>query len=713
MRAVFEKEFSSYFRNPLGFIYLAIYYLFGGQFFLIQISYNGTNDISGVFSNMYLIVLLTLPLLTMRLMAEEKRQRTEQVLFTAPVSLIEIVVGKFLAAFALFGLGISVTIIYFAVFSFYSSAVWSIFIGNFLGMLLLGSALIAIGLFISSLTESQVLAAIGTLAAVFGIMLMEGIGDLLPSSLSFLEKPLKVFDFSSRYYDFVAGILEPAHVLYFISVIAVFLFMTICILDKNRQVTSKWLKNNSFMAAVIVLFLMMVILVNVVFSLLVKRLPIIDLTENHIYQLSEDSEEILEQVEIPVEITVCYDEDSLRSTEYGKQTDELLKNYERTNRKISVRFADILKEPELVSAYSDYSISEGSIIVDSEQRTKVVALNDCVEVSVASSGYSYSYSLKSEQVLTSAIQYVTENETVQVSVLTGHSETGCADILTYLSNNNYEVIEQNISTEEIFKDSVMVFLFAPTTDYTAAELEKLDTFLDNNGEFDRTLVYIASHSQPELPNLESFLAEWGIGVEKSIIVETESANIYDNQGFMFNGVFTEEAEEYLAEVKNASLPFLGYYCRVLKPLFGEQDNRTSYSLVESTKTSMLYPITEIGVAQLEESTEAMGIIVVGDRLKYIGTEEHHSQVIAFASTSMFSSSATVGNSFNNQDFTVELLNHMAGKKNGISIPSISFDSQQLTITQSQYMTMSVMLGMVLPLLMVLTGTVIWIRRRKL
>ena len=713
MKAIFEKEFSTYFRNPLGFIYLAIYYLFGGQFFLSQITYNGTNDISGIFSNMYMIVLFTLPLLTMRLLAEEKRQRTDQALFTAPVTLTEVVVGKFLAAFALFGLGVSICIVYFIAFSAFSSPVWSIFLGNFLGILLLGGAMAAIGLFISSLTESQVLAAIGTLAAVFMIMILESVGELLPAGLSFLEAPLSMLAFSARYYDFTAGILNPAHVLYFISVIVVFLFLTICVLDKNRQVTSKWLKNTTFMAGAVALFVAVVVLVNVVFSLVMKRLPAIDLTENNIYQLTQDSADVLEQVDTPVEIIVCYDQDTLRATEYGKQTDELLKNYEKENKKISVRYADILKEPELVSEYSEYGIVEGSIIIHSDLRTKVAALNDCVEASVAANGYSYTYASKSEQVLTSGIQYVTENETVQVSLLTGHTELGCEDILGYLRNNNYEIREQNIATETIDPESVMAVLLAPTADYTAAELEKLDAFLDNDGNFGKTLVYIASHSQPDLPNLESFLAEWGIGVHDSVIVETESTNVYDQQGFMYSAVFTEEAQKYLEDVKNPSLPFLGYYCRTLEPLFAEQDNRRAYSLVESTDTSILYPIAQDGSGEVKENPGAMGIVVVGDRLKYIGTEERYSQVAAFASTVMFSSSGAVGSSFNNQDFTVELLNTFAGKQNGISIPSVSFAAEELAVTQSQYSTMSLCIGILLPLLMVAAGVVVWFRRRRL
>lgn len=713
MTAIFEKELSSYFHNPLGYLYLAVYYLFGGQFFLMQVRYTGTNDTSGIFSNFYLIVLFTLPLLTMRLLAEEKRQRTDQALFTAPVSLGEIVLGKFLAAFSLFASGIAVCIVYYIVLSSLSRPSFLLFIGNFLGLLLLGGAMISMGIFVSSMTESQGISAIGTFGCVIAVLLLDSVGQMLPSGLAFLKKPLDALSFSRRYYDFTSGILDPANVVFFISVAAVFLFLTVCMLDKKRQVSSRRLQNLSSAAVAAILFIAAAVLFNVVFSLILERVPSLDLTENRIYRLSEDSITSVQDISEPVAITVCYDETSLRSTEYGLQMDELLKDYERQNRGISVRFADILREPQIVSEYSEYGVAEGSIIIESSRRTRVTALNRCVETTAAASGYGYAYSSRAEQVLTSGILYVTENDPVQVSILTGHSEVGCEDILGYLADNNYEIMEQNISTEDPDPESRMLFLFAPTTDYTPEELEKLDSYLDNGGSFGRKLIYVASYSQPKLPNLEGFLSEWGIGIGRSVILETDSSNAYDQRGFMFGADFTDDAEEYLDRVKNPSLPFLGYYCRPLTLRFENMDNRTAKALVATKDSCVLYPLDQGETDEADENPAARVIMAVGERLKYIGAEEHTSQLAVFASTAMFSSNSTVGNSFNNQDFTVEFLNALAGKQNGISIPSVSFSSEKLNITQFQYRTALILLGILLPLAVFAAGTAMWVHRRRL
>ena len=712
MKAVYLKELTTYFKGPLGYVCLGIYYLFGGQFLLTQMM-SGTNNVSALFSNFYIVVLLTLPLYTMKLMAEEKRMRTDQGLLTAPVRLYEIVWGKFLAAYTLYMLGILVTVVYGVLLARLSSPTISIFIGNFLGIALLGAALIAIGLFISSLTESQMLAAIGTFAAMMLIIFLDSISSLLPTGLSAVADVLGKLSFSSRYYNFTAGIVRIPDILFFISVTFLFNFLTVQVLDRGRWVSSRKIRNASAAGALTIGVLIAVILVNTVVGLLCERMPSLDLTENKIYALSEDSRDLLRELNKNVRIIVCYDEDSLRSSEYGRQTDELLHQYENTSSMVQVQFADLLKEPEISQQYSDYGVKQGSILICSDQRTKAITLDDCITQEQDASGYGYSVSSDAEQELTAAIAYVTEDSVVEVSVLTGHNEEGCEDILNYLNENNYSVQTQNIATEEISPDAVEVFLFAPMTDFSQKELAKLDRFLDNDGNFGKTLVYVASYDQPELPNLEAFLAEWGMQVGSGLIVEQDSKNIYDGQGFMFCADFTEDAGTWLANVKNPSLPFIGYYCRPISCLWNEKNNRTAKELVMSPGTTVLYESNDGKTTIGADQAKSYGLAAIGERIKYQGTEERTSQVVVFGSNAMFSSNASVSTNFNNKDFTVELLNSLSGKENSISIPSVSFNAPSLNLTSEIYRNTMIILGILLPAAMAVAGVLVALRRSKL
>lgn len=234
MQAIFRRELQAYFKSPLGYIYLTIFFFFGGQYLSLQVAY-GTNEISNIYANLFTIILFTMPILTMRLMSEDKRLKTDQALLTAPVSLSGIVWGKFLAALALFGVALASTIVYFIVLSSMSTTPqWSMFFGNLVGTILLAGALIAIGLFISSLTESQMVAAILGFATMFMIMMVDSFVSSLSSQSNFLANILSNLSFMTRYRDFTSGILDLSHVVFFLSVMAVFNFLTVRVLEKKR-----------------------------------------------------------------------------------------------------------------------------------------------------------------------------------------------------------------------------------------------------------------------------------------------------------------------------------------------------------------------------------------------------------------------------------------------------------------------------------------------
>ncbi|MEG0457582.1 MAG: ABC transporter permease, partial [Oscillospiraceae bacterium] len=153
MVAIFKRELSSYFTSPIGYVFLGIFYVISG-FFLFSTILSGTTDMSFIFSGMFIVLVFLVPILTMRLLSEEKKQKTDQVLLTSPVNLFSIVIGKYLAAFTVFLCGLSITLIYALVLAGNSTSFdWLVVFGNYIGIILLGGCFIAIGLFVSSLTE--------------------------------------------------------------------------------------------------------------------------------------------------------------------------------------------------------------------------------------------------------------------------------------------------------------------------------------------------------------------------------------------------------------------------------------------------------------------------------------------------------------------------------------------------------------------------------
>lgn len=233
MLAIFKRELSSYFTSPIGYVFLAVFYFFSGMFFY-SVLYSNSTDISYVFSGMFTVLLFVVPLLTMRLMSEEKKQKTDQLLLTSPVSLTGLVLGKFLAAVCMYAIALSVTVVYSLILAGFASPEWMVVIGNIFGSLLLGSALIAIGLFISSMTENQMIAAVGSFAVMMFILMMDSFVSIIPSGLSFISRILTGLSFMTRYNELVTGILNIGTILFFISVAVVFNFLTVRVLEKRR-----------------------------------------------------------------------------------------------------------------------------------------------------------------------------------------------------------------------------------------------------------------------------------------------------------------------------------------------------------------------------------------------------------------------------------------------------------------------------------------------
>ncbi len=231
MGAIFKREFKNYFTSPIGYVILAVFLFFSGLFFSYIFMY-GMADITFVFSQMFNIVLFVVPILTMRTMSEDRRQKVDQALLTAPVSLTGIVMGKFFAALGVFALGFAPTLVFQLIFSMYLTPDWLIYFGNVVGILLFGSAMIAAGIFISSLTESQMVAAVGSFALSLFIMMMDTFASLI--NLDFIQKVTDWLSISGRYNTFVAGVFDYANVLFFVGFAAIFLFLTVRILDKKR-----------------------------------------------------------------------------------------------------------------------------------------------------------------------------------------------------------------------------------------------------------------------------------------------------------------------------------------------------------------------------------------------------------------------------------------------------------------------------------------------
>ena len=232
MVAILKRELSSYFNSAVAYVVMEVYFLFSGLFFSMICIENDTSSLSYVFGNMFIIILFIIPIITMKSFSEEKRQRTYQALLTSPTSLFEIVMGKFLGALILFAICSLIFVVYALVISFFTSPDWAVVLCTVLGLLLLGSALIAIDIFISVLTESMIISAVAGMGVGLLIYMLSNLSSNI--TVDWIATIVKKIDFLTYYTNFTYGMLNLTDIIFFLSVTGLFLFFTARVLEKRR-----------------------------------------------------------------------------------------------------------------------------------------------------------------------------------------------------------------------------------------------------------------------------------------------------------------------------------------------------------------------------------------------------------------------------------------------------------------------------------------------
>ena len=204
MGAIIKRELYSYFCSPIAYVVMAIFMFFSGLFFTVVCLVNDTSNLTYVFTNMFLITILLTPIMCMKLLSDEK------------LNLV----------------CMSIYLIFGFVLSFFVTPNWSVILCNFLGLFILSCTMIAINLFLSSLTESQMIAAITGFATGLFIYLIDNVAKAIP--VAFISNIFQKLSFLSHYQDFTVGMLTLANVVFFLSVIALFIFLTIRVIEKKR-----------------------------------------------------------------------------------------------------------------------------------------------------------------------------------------------------------------------------------------------------------------------------------------------------------------------------------------------------------------------------------------------------------------------------------------------------------------------------------------------
>lgn len=498
-------------------------------------------------------------------------------------------------------------------------------------------------------------------------------------------------------------------------------------MNKPKFLSSRRFKHGTMSTIITVVVVVAVILVNVIVGVLLGLFPSsVDLTDDSRFQLGEQSIQYVQGLDEDITITVCMNENEFANSDangYYYQANEIIKQYAQYSSHITVQYVDLMEDPSFSANYADYNLSEADIIVESAQRIRVVDPSELVVAEYNDDYTSYQYFSDAEQVMTSAISYVSANELTNCAVITGHSETTSAGLNTILEDNNYQMTDVDLASTTLDDSYDLVVICAPMVDYTDAELEQIDAFLTNGGNFGKTLLYIANFQQVSTddatgavnsitPNLDAYLAEWGIEVSlDGMMYETDNNNAYNNNYVMGMNIVDED---HTAALRDSTLPFIGMYTRPVNLLFETQDNITTTSLIQSTETTSLVPYseTEDANAYVQNHVGTYNAAVLSQKTRYDGLTPITSNVIVLGSDGLLADSVISDARYNNNEYMVNLINDLTGQEGGINISAVSFTSETFNASNAAAITTFIIFMIVIPLAALAGGFTFWLMRRR-
>lgn len=234
MNAIRKRDTQGFFRSPLGYVYLGAYLAIMNLYFFATCVLSSSSDVGSVFSNMLIVFLFLMPILTMRLFSEEYKQGTDRLLLTAPVSVWEIIGGKFLAAMSVLVRALLCTIPWLVIILIFGTPAWPTIIGCYIAVICASAVFAAMGMFLSSLTESQLIAAVLSFALFLGLY----IADMLSYSLGtdgVVGSVLNWLSIFTRYDTFMSGQFSLGNLIYFVSLTGLFLYLTARVIERRRM----------------------------------------------------------------------------------------------------------------------------------------------------------------------------------------------------------------------------------------------------------------------------------------------------------------------------------------------------------------------------------------------------------------------------------------------------------------------------------------------
>lgn len=696
MLTILKKELKSYFTSLFAYVYYGIYFFLTGIFFVVNcLTTYSTQFGYYVLSRSFLVMAAMIPFCTMQAFARERRDKTDQLLFTAPVSTFAILAGKYFATAIYVLLPVVLSVFYPVMIAMHGEMSVRFLVSSYIGVVLVSLVLLSFGMFFSSLTSNVVLSAV-LCYAVYAVILL---GRLVESILVNKESLYRIFheiSIYNKYYDLISGIVRSGDVLYLLLLAACFFFLTWFALESRRQSRERT-------AGRVVVTLAVVFALAAVFM---SNTKVYDFTAERLLTLSEDTKEAVAAAKQPTEIYYM----GLKSRANATYQ-EFLNTYEKLNDNITVHYMNVESDSEFRNQYlSDRAyVQEASLLVVCGGKSVFLDSDDYV-VSTQTATYSYDRKLKLEEQLTRAIVYTNTEETDKLCMLVGHGETLLNSSFTnLLMLNNYEIEEVNLPEAmtafeiRIPENSKAVFINAPQNDFTESELNVLRDYVKNGGQ----LVVTLDPLNEEIELFYKFLKEYGLEVVSGVVIEQDEGYYVEDTPYYLMPQIQDT--EYTQEIIKDNLQVLTMTSKGI----AKKGMANGYVCTDILTTSS-HAFSKVSNFESDDVTAKTNEDIAGPfSVATCADNPQEGRVFLLASNVFFNGDADTESQGANRRFFVEILSKLTGTDSGVWIDGKDVGNQVGLYPNGMKTLLKIMTIVVIPAMILAFGIlVIWIRRKS-
>lgn len=702
MLAIFKRELRACFTGITGWLFMAVILALYGLYFFVYNMLSGYPYVAYTLSSMAFIMMIAVPILTMRIISEDRRTKADQLILTAPVSVWKIVFGKFLALGALFTIDMLIISVTPLVMSLYGTVPMGESYTAIFGFWLYGLASIAIGVFVSGITESQIIAAVLCFVILFIGYMMNSICGLISESGNIVTKILSCYDLYSALGPFMAGTLDLTCVVYLLTVIVVALLLAVQIIEKRRwSMSVRHIGLGVFSIATVVTIIAAAVLIN--FG--ARKIPVeytsIDATYNSMFKLTEETEEYVAGLDQDINIYVWGAEGQTDTT-----LKETLSRFGDLSPRLKVQYITPTKQPNFYSSYTSDEPTGGSLIVVSDKRSRVVDYNSIYEYGMDYQTYSQTIEgYDAEGQILSAIEYVTmdDSQMPKVYILEGHKETtlGSAFMETLAKANITSDTLALVKEDAVPEDCQLLIINGAMSDLSADDESKIHTYIENGGNVLLTTSYDAGHQ----PNIDKLLGTYGITRQDGIVMEYDTGYIYQKVAYYLLPEVVDSS--YTSGIDN------GYVFAPFAAGFTIDEDNADYDytdiLVTSDKAKAL-TVNEQGEAD-ENSDGVNGPFHIGVA---VNKADEAGSLIVFGSMDLFNDEANeIVAGSNNYLFKGIVSRHVNESSLDLPVvPSKPYTLGNLVISSATGIIVGVFMMLLIPIAMIASGIAIWGSRRK-